>query len=223
MAYADQKRNRTVALGSVALVHIGLGAALLTGLAVKFERPPTTIFEGENVPVETPPPPDEPPPEPKIERVETPTRPVETIVAPVPRVATVTTIDLPTTNVLPPPTPILNLGPVTPAESPAPPPANLSRALQPRGSQGDWFPQDSYPAAARRAGAEGRVSVSVDVGANGRVAACRVAVSSGNEELDQATCRLATRNGRFTPALDAAGQATPATVTLRPVRWRLEQ
>lgn len=224
MSYADQKQNRTVALGSVALVHLGLGAALLTGLAVNFERAPTTIFEGENVPIETPPSPnDPPPPEPKAERVETPARPVETIVAPIPRVSATTVGDLPTTTFVPPPTPILNLGPITPAEPPAPPLANLSRGLQPKGDQGGWFPQDSYPAAARRAGAEGRVSVSVDVGANGRVSACRVAVSSGNEDLDQATCRLATRNGRFTPALDAAGEATPATVTLRPVRWRLEQ
>lgn len=222
MAYADQKQNRTVALGSVALVHLGLGAALLTGLAVKFEREPTTTFEGENIPIETPPPVEPPPPEPEVKRVETPTRPIETIVAPVPRVPTTTVIDLPTTSVIPPVTPILNIGTVTPAEPPAPP-ANLSRGLQPRGNQGDWFPQDSYPAAARRAGAEGRVSVSVDVGTNGRVTACRVTASSGDADLDNATCRLATRNGRFTPALDTAGKPVASTTALRNVRWRLEE
>jgi protein TonB len=100
---------------------------------------------------------------------------------------------------------------------------NLSRGLQPRGDQGRWFPQDSYPAAARRAGAEGRVSVSVDVGATGRVTACRVTSTSGNEDLDLATCRLATRNGRFEPARNEAGEPVASTTALRNVRWRLEE
>lgn len=220
MAYADQKQNRTVAIGSVALIHLGLGAALVTGLAVKLERESITVLEGKNIPIETPPPPDQPPPpEPKTERVDTPTRVTETFVAPIPRVPVTTIIDLPTTPTIPPAR--IDIGPpVTPAEPPTPP-ANLSRALQPRGDQGGWFPQDSYPAAARRAGAEGRVSVSVDVGVNGRVTACRVTSSSGNEDLDTATCRLATRNGRFEPARDAAGEVIPSTTALRNVRWRL--
>lgn len=227
MAYADQKQNRSVALGSVVLVHAGLGIALISGFAVKFDREIPTIIEGINIPLEPPPLPEPPPPEPRTETPfpETVTPPVN---APVPAVRTTSENTTPSTpTIYPPasldppvlvvPTPPLVVPPVTP------PPAILSRGLQPRGNQGDWFPQDSYPAAARRAGAEGRVGVSVDVGANGRVTACRVAVSSGNEDLDQATCRLAARNGRFVPALDAAGKAVPATITLRPVRWRLEQ
>ena len=105
---------------------------------------------------------------------------------------------------------------------PPTPSVNLSRGLKPRGDQGGWFPQDSYPPAARRAGAEGRVSVSVDVGTNGKVIACRVLASSGNGDLDAATCRLATRNGRFEPARDASGAPTPSTTALRNVRWVLD-
>lgn len=225
MAYADQKQNRVVAMGSVALIHIGLGAALLTGLAVKFNpvapRPPTSIYD---VPVEVPPESVPPPPEPRdIVAPREPTTPP--INAPTPEVRRPDTTGLTTTTVILPPAPPLLPAPIAldPPPPPAPPAANLSRGLQPRGNQGDWFPQDSYPSAARRAGAEGRVSVSVDVSADGRVTGCRIVGSSGNDALDAATCHLATRNGRFAPALNVAGEPTPGTITLRPVRWRLEE
>lgn len=224
MAYADQKQNRTVAIGSVALVHLGLGAALLTGFAVKFAPPPEGTLETRNIPVELPPDPVEPPPQPREEVAERPTTPTETIVVPIPPVPRPSTVDLTTTTLPQPEPPIFRVtAPQPPAQPPQPPAVNLSRGIQPRGDQGAWFPQDSYPAAARRAGAEGRVSVSVDVGTGGRVTACRVTASSGNEDLDAATCRLATRNGRFEPARNETGQPTAGTVTLRPVRWRLEE
>ncbi len=128
------------------------------------------------------------------------------------------------------PEPEFSLRPVLPALSallpgrtPAPaPPVSLARGVRPRGAQGDWFPQDSYPAAARRAEAEGRVSVRVTVGADGRVADCAVIASSGNADLDSATCRLARRNGRFDAARDAQGQPVASQFTLRGVHWRLE-
>lgn len=224
MAYTDQKQNRTVAIGSVILVHAAIGAVLLSGLAVKFERNPITILEGENIPLETPRPPDEPPPpEPKLERLPT-TPPIN---APIPQVRAPVEIAIETTPVIYPPIPLTppakaGDAPAT-VEPPVAPPVSLAHGVRVRGDQGGWFPQDSYPAAARRAGAEGRVSVSVDVGATGRVLACRVIGSSGNEDLDQATCRLATRNGRFDPARDTSGEKVASTVTLRPVRWALEE
>lgn len=227
MAYVDQKQNRTVALGSVALVHIGMGTVLLTGLVVTSPTRENRTFEAVNIEAEPPlPEPTPPPPEP---RADTPREAVTPPVhAPVRRVETPAETSFATTNVIFPPTPPLpparvEAAPPTSPLPPAAPPVNLSRGLQPRGDQGSWFPQDSYPSAARRAGAEGRVSVTVDVGVNGRVIGCRVATSSGNEDLDRATCRLATRNGRFTPALNAAGEPVPGTLTLRPVRWTLEE
>lgn len=223
MAYTDLKQNRTVAIGSVVLVHAAIGAALLSGLAVKFTPKTITIIEGENIPIDPPPPPDEPPPpEVKVERPPT-TPPIN---APVPLVRRPVETPIDTTPVIYPlapyTPPVIETGPPASIEPLAAPPVSLARGAQVRGDQGGWFPQDSYPAAARRAGAEGRVSVSVDVGATGRVLACRVVGSSGNDDLDQATCRLATRNGRFDPARDAAGEKTGSTVTLRPVRWMLE-
>lgn len=93
----------------------------------------------------------------------------------------------------------------------------------PIGNQGDWFPVDSYPAAARRANEEGRVSVALLIGTDGRPVACEVTQSSGSRSLDEATCRLSVRNGRFTPARDTAGRPIQARFAMRGVRWELAE
>ena len=69
-----------------------------------------------------------------------------------------------------------------------------------------------YPPAARRAGIGGRVVVRIDVGANGRVAACTVVQSSGNADLDETSCRLIKRRYRYEPARDAAGRPAPDVI-----------
>ncbi|WP_375403766.1 TonB family protein [uncultured Sphingomonas sp.] len=223
MAYADQKANQSVAIGSVVLVHVGLGAALLSGLAVKVFEPIDPPLITKNIPIENPP---EPPPEHKPKPVtKAQPRPSarDVVTVPIRRVETDAAPTYPTTTIEYPPLP-----PAPPTPEPRPyieppmPTVSLARGLRPSGDQGRWFPQDSYPPAARRAGAEGRVSVSVDVGTDGRVIACRVTSSSGNGDLDAATCRLTTRNGRFEPARDASGAPTASTTALRNVRWALE-
>ena len=221
MSYADRRQNRTVAIGAVVAVHAALGYALLTGLA-------TTVIEGirsgplktYNVPVEPPPPP-EPQVLPKSDTVAA--RPAERLTAP-PRVVPLATGEPAATTVidLPPLPPIPDALPAKAAE-PMAPAVSLARGASPRGNQGDWFPSDSYPASAQRAGAEGLVSVRVGVGANGRVTDCSVTASSGNADLDGATCRLAKRNGRFEPARGADGQVVASTANLRNVRWRLTE
>lgn len=64
---------------------------------------------------------------------------------------------------------------------------------------------DDYPAAARAAGASGTTRVELIVAPTGRVAACRILVSSGTALLDAATCRLLASRARFTPASDTNG------------------
>jgi periplasmic protein TonB len=227
MAYSDQApgRDRAVAIGSVVVIHAGLAAALLSGLAVKvFEVPAKPPLEATNIDLLPPPPPEPvpPPPQPRTEQ-QVVRAPVPLPIAPIPIVPTRSDPGLLTSPDPAPPVPAnVEVGPPT---IPAPPPApavDLTRGASPRGNQGDWFPQDSYPAAAKRAGAEGRVSVSVGVGANGRVTDCQVTASSGNEALDQATCRLATRNGRFEVARDAQGRPVASRASLRGVRWVLQ-
>jgi periplasmic protein TonB len=79
-----------------------------------------------------------------------------------------------------------------------------------------------YPAAARRARAEGTVFVEFRVDTDGGVSGCKVTRSSGHEALDAVTCRLIERRFRYQPATDARGAPVAATLatnftwTLRP-------
>ncbi|MGN6818191.1 MAG: energy transducer TonB, partial [Sphingomonas sp.] len=54
-----------------------------------------------------------------------------------------------------------------------------------------------------------------------KVAGCRVTASSGNSSLDDATCRLAQRRGRFTVQKDSDGNAQPYSYPLS-TRWQLQ-
>ena len=76
-----------------------------------------------------------------------------------------------------------------------------------------------YPAAARRARIEGRVLVRFAVDSSGRANACIVLRSSGNTDLDAATCRLIERRFRFAPARDAAGRAMADTKVWEQIWW----
>lgn len=225
MSYADNTpgRDRFVAIGSVALIHAAIGYALISGLAYTAYTTLVDPIDTYNVPIAVPPPPpieDRIAPSPAPARPMTvpdrivdvaPVNPVVDVIADMPPLSPVTVDVGPVTPILPP----VTVAPKAPAVS-------LSAGVAPRGNQGDWFPQDSYPAAARREGVEGRVSVTVSIGPNGRVTDCRVLSGSGNADLDATTCRLATRNGRFTPARDADGQPVASSFTLRNVRWTLE-
>jgi protein TonB len=55
----------------------------------------------------------------------------------------------------------------------------------------------------------------------GKVAGCRVTASSGNGSLDDATCRLAQRRGRFNVQKDSDGNAQPYSYPLS-TRWQLQ-
>jgi len=76
-----------------------------------------------------------------------------------------------------------------------------------------------YPREAARLKAGGTVIVHLDVGTDGRVKACRVAVSSRNAELDRTTCRLATQRFRYRPATDGEGRAVPDLAGWRQDWW----
>ncbi|HEY6917365.1 MAG TPA: energy transducer TonB [Allosphingosinicella sp.] len=79
-----------------------------------------------------------------------------------------------------------------------------------------------YPRAASRARAEGEVLVRFTVEPSGRVGACTVLRSSGNEDLDSTTCRLIRQRYRFEPARDKAGRPT-ADEKAWVQRWWLER
>ncbi len=77
-----------------------------------------------------------------------------------------------------------------------------------------------YPAAARRAGIEGSVAVRFTVRTDGSVGDCEVLKSSANAELDETTCRLIERRFRYEPARDANGRPVPEVVR-RTFDWLL--
>lgn len=76
----------------------------------------------------------------------------------------------------------------------APPPPDTAAPI---GDVGRWVGPDDYPAAAIRAGEEGRVRVTLAIGADGRPTGCSVARSSGSWSLDNGTCLTMMRRGRF--------------------------
>lgn len=211
MAYADQKMsgNRITALIVVAILHVIVGYALVTGLAYEAvkkikERVETFDVKEEKPPEEPPPPPpDQPLPPPPIVAPPPPIsfdRP-----SPVQAVATPPAVVLPPTVTAPPPAP------------PPPPPApSQARPARPKG-QGGWAAriQDNYPSAALRKEIEGTVGVRVTVGPDGRVSGCTVTGSSGSGDLDSAACDGMTRYARFDPALDAAGNPTSGSFSTR--------
>ncbi len=85
-----------------------------------------------------------------------------------------------------------------------------------------WFFDGSYPAVALAAGHSGTVEYGLAIGADGRVADCRILRSSGHASLDQGTCALLRRRARFVPARDVDG--SPMDWDYRgSIRWELER
>lgn len=72
---------------------------------------------------------------------------------------------------------------------------------------------NDYPRRPFEAGIGGTLFVRYIVGVRGRVTDCTVTRSSGNAELDAATCRLITERFRFKPRRNAAGKPVPAVIT----------
>ena len=214
MAYADQQMsgNRITALIVVAIIHIVLGYALVTGLAyegaAKLIKKVTAIDIKEEVKK------DEPPPPPK--KVEAPPPPV----APPVRINVSTTPPQITTVQTPPPPAPIVLAPAPSAPVAPPPPRIQPRGPSPKGQPGNWANSNDYPSRALREEQEGVTRFRVSVGPDGRVASCDITGSSGSSELDSATCSLITRRGRFTPANDGEGQPVSGSWSSS-VRWQI--
>lgn len=216
MAYADhsQSSSRTVSIIIVALIHAVLGYAFVTGLGIKYVKKAAEQLNVIDV-AEEPPPPEEEPPPPPPPPPDMPPPPPPPPTAPPPM------ISLPSAAPVfappPPPAPPPSAPPAPPAP---PPPPVVSKAAGPKGNAQAWFTTDDYPARALRDEAEGVVTISYSIGSDGRVTDCRVTGSSGNADLDETSCSLMKRRGRFTPALDQAGNPMASSGTRR-VTWQI--
>ena len=215
MAYADQEMsgNRIAAFVIVALLHLVLGYALVTGLAYegvkKLMNKVTTIDIKKDEPKKEPPPPPKklaaPPP------IVAPPPKINVSVAP-PPVQTVVTAPPP------PPTPPI-IAPPAPVPAPPPPPPKFQpKQAVPKGNPANWATTNDYPSRALREEREGTTGFRVTVGPDGRVTSCDVTSSSGSPDLDEATCSNVSRRARFTPAMDGEGNPTSGSYSNR-IRW----
>jgi protein TonB len=96
----------------------------------------------------------------------------------------------------------------------------VSKAAGAKGDPARWITQDDYPPGALRREESGTTAVSWEINTQGRVENCRVTSSSGSSDLDQAVCRLLERRGRYSPALDQAGNPMRSRASRRVV-WQL--
>lgn len=201
-------------LGVAVLVHILLGYAFITGLALKAVHVIVGPLETVNIKEEAPPPDEPPPPPPKD--VEIPPfvpPPVVTVQsdAPPPQVLTVQNV------APPPPTPQVFHEP-TPAPPAAPTGPTSAAAFNPKSLE---VSEDDYPPSSLRAEEEGVVRVSLSVNTQGKVDNCTVAATSGFPKLDEKTCQIALRRFRGKPALQ---NGTPvASTAVKSIRWQIRK
>ena len=83
-----------------------------------------------------------------------------------------------------------------------------------------WITSQDYPAAALRARERGVVGFRLYVDATGKVTDCTITQSASAPLLDETTCALLRRRGRFFPASDAQGRAVPGTWESR-FEWQI--
>ncbi len=213
MAYADQEMsgNKITAFVVVALIHLVVGYALVTGLAYEGVR--MVVKKVTTVDIKKDEPKKEPPPPPK--KMATP----PPIVAPPPKINVATVAPPVQTVTTPPPPapPVLVAAP--PVAPPAPPPPRFQpKQATPKGNPGNWATTNDYPTRALREEREGTTGFRVTVTPEGRVGSCEITSSSGSADLDEAACSNITRRARFTPATDGEGNPTTGSYASR-VRW----
>ena len=200
-----------IALGLVALLHVFLGYAFITGLALKAVKAIVQPLETVNVKDEAPPPDEPPPPPPKDIEIPPFVPPPEVSV--VQESAPTITVQQQVQQVAPP-----TFTPPAPKVV-APPALAPPTPATPKG-RGNTISEDDYPDASRRAEEQGVARASFTIDPTGKVSACTVTQSSGSSRLDEATCKIIMRRWRFNPAT-RDGEPVSETKS-QPVRWQLK-
>lgn len=218
MSYLQQEgisRRTWYAIILVALLHLALGYALISGLAVKAVKVITGPLETVNIEDQAPPPDEPPPPPPKLEDIPPYVPPPDVVIEqsapPPPTISTQSTIATPEPPRVAPPAP--------PAPPPPAPAVAGTKAIP--NARNREVTEDDYPDASRRAGEEGTTGVMVVVGTDGRVKSCTITKSSGFNRLDERACQIAQRRWRFKPATEN-GQAVESEFRTN-YRWQLRE
>ncbi len=192
--------RRVTIVGFVALLHVALIYALVTGLAMRVVEFVPTILTAEVLPpqqIVKPPPPVATP---QLTQPAMPTVPVPVIkIAPVHRARTAITV------VQGPPRPAA-VAPLAPPQPPKPVIAPTTAS-----AIGATHTIPPYPELSRRLGEQGQVLLRIDVEANGAVGTVTVNRSSGSPRLDEAAVNWVRDHWRYRPAT-RAGQPVASTV-----------
>lgn len=212
MAYSDCRHdpNRGATIATVALIHVGLGFAIVSGFAGGVigdagDALKTTFYPEEQVdlvvPLDPPPAPDASPAQDdtRIDAMPTPwetnadfTVPVQPIPDTFPTARSTDPVPLPTRD-------------------PSPSPSFMPKAATPKGSPGLWVRESDYPSRMVRLGVEGKTGFRLSIDGAGRVTGCEVTSSSGAEELDRAACAALRKRATFKGATGADGQPVDST------------
>lgn len=223
MSYLNQAqdpRQRAGALAGTVAINAAIGLLVVTGLQFsgviqRREYRPTFDF-----PKPKPPPPD---PEPTKDQVKTkaptPTAPVPPLPFPPAHGPKVDEYD-PTqelAKVDPLPDPGPKVGP-----PPRPSPSFVPKSARPSNDSSRWITTNDYPRSSLLDGSEGVARFRLVIGTNGSVSSCEVTTSTGDRQLDQATCRHITRRAKFDAATDENGARVMGTYT-GSVRWEIPE
>lgn len=219
MAYSDQTqdfRKRATAIAGTVAVHAALGIAIISGLTIAGYKP-VKIYDPPQFPLPKPPEPKPAPTPTASTNLPAPTPPAPTPPLPMPPQPDPWNPTDQSADPLPFPDP----GPTANPE-PRPSPSFTPRLARPRNQTSGWLSPDDYPRAPLVDGVEGVAAYRLIVGTNGRVSACEVTRSTGNGQLDAATCKFIQRRARFEPATDESGAKVVGSYT-GTVKWEIPE
>jgi periplasmic protein TonB len=216
------REDRARALAGVLLVHIVLGAVILSGLNVRIVQHAVEQLKTFDIREPPPPPPQPPPPQQRSERAREEEGAAGKKAEPSPIVAPKPKIVLPAKPPVPA-APVAGTGSATRlGASTAGTGTGAGGSGSGRGGGGTGDFSSFTPARLVRnlnrsdyrqlTGGRmpyGRAMVSLQLDARGVPVECRIARSSGDSSVDAGLCPLITRRLRFRPALDADGRPIP--------------
>lgn len=228
---ATAAEDRAKALAGVVLVHVALGAVILTGLNIRNVQRAVESLKTFDV-NEKPPPPPPPPPREKAERAKEREGAAGKKAEPSPIVVPKPRITLPAR----PPiaaAPIAGTGSATTsgaALAGTGTGAGGSGSGRGGGGTGDFtgytparminkIPDREYRRISAGRIPFGSATIAFRVNPDGRMTGCRIVRSSGDPYVDSIVCDAATRYLRFRPAQDPDGRAVSQDVTYTPT-WR---
>ena len=94
----------------------------------------------------------------------------------------------------------------------------LTKSPKPLSKPTWWLSSNDYPTGMLNLGKQALVNFRLSVDAQGIPTACEIQSSYNDKTFDEVTCATLMRRARFSPALDAQGQAVPSFY-VNTVRW----